>query len=181
MFTIGIDLDNTLIKCNIVEMTAKEFNFDLSKLEFQDWKFTNFPIELKTEIYKRFSNPYYMTTEPFISFMSMDYLKLKKWKDEGHRIVLITAREKSIEAETKSMVRKRIFNFDKIYFSKNKKIIFNNEKLDIWIDDNPEDCKSALTLGIKTYLIQNKDTKYNHNMKNNLKLTKVKSVSDIEL
>jgi uncharacterized HAD superfamily protein len=178
---IGIDLDQTLVELNITKSVIQDYHLSYFKYRNHDWRFTNFPKFITDEIEKRFHSPYWMCkrAKPFKGA----YLKLREWKDKGNEIILITARDKEIREETKRFVRKnfpRIFN--KIIFvnkGERKKNIFIKERIDIWIDDNPEDCKAAVDLGIKTYMISNEDTFYNHYLRKHKKLHIIEKITDL--
>jgi len=181
---IGIDLDDTLINLNVVKLTSKEMNFDLNRVRNFDWEMSEFPNELRNEIYKRFKTPKYMCEEPYINFIPNIKNKLDKLKNDGHKIILITARDKSIRKESKILINKVYPKFDKIHFvsrGQSKLSLFKKEKLNIWIDDHPMNCKRALMLGIKVFLISNKSTPYNYNIKNHKNLTIIKKFTDIEI
>ena len=56
----------------------------------------------------------------------------------------------------------------KIYvfsWGEKKEGVFKRLKLDMWVDDNPKDIVSAVKLGIKTIMISNEKTVYNHNLR----------------
>ena len=181
---IGIDFDDTLINCNIIKETSHEFNFNLNEVKEFDWELSNFPIKLKEEITKRFSSPYYMCTSPYISFKPNITKKLDEWKSQGHKLILITARDRFIRNESRKLINKVYNKFDKIRFVNigvPKTSLFKKEKLDIWIDDNPSDCKRSLGLKIETYMISNKTTPYNYNMKKHKNLNIVSEITDIKL
>lgn len=181
---IGIDLDDTLINLNIVKLTSKEFKFNLNEVKYFDWEMSQFPKELREEIIRRFTDPRFMCEEPYISFIPNVKNKLDELKQNNHKLILITARNKIIRKETKQLINKVYPNFDKIHIvtrGQSKLSLFKKEKLDVWVDDHLENCKRALRLGIKVYMISNNSTPYNHNMKKHRNLKIIEKFTDIDI
>ncbi len=180
---IGIDLDSTLIDNPVFDITFKEYNSNLTNENITDWDLTCIPINIRNEIFKRFSNPYYMCNDT-ITPIKNTKKKLMEWKKENHTLKIITARSKNIRLETRRLVNRLFPKIDKLIFvelNQSKKNKFKKEKIDVWIDDNPTDCKTAIKMGIDTYLISNNKTKYNWKLKGYKNIKHVKNIYDIKL
>lgn len=182
---IGIDLDQTLINhlVPVEEQAAK--NLGIKEYpEVNDWYFSSLTQEHKAEIMRLFDDPYFMGingNEPIPGTQE----KLYNWSLMGHKIVIITARNKPIREETEHLVDEFFPVVKKIRFTEidqPKKDIMLEEKIDIWIDDNPKDIQTSCALGIETYLIYNDITKryIPKEIIETLPVIVVNSVSDIK-
>lgn len=181
---IGIDIDGTMFDNFIIECVSKEHKLNYTKKDVIRWDLTGIPDVIREEVFRRYKNPLYMCNKkynkPVINLKS----KLETWKKQGHKLIVISARDSKVRLDTKRMLNNYFEGFDKILFvnpSSTKKFKFLNEKLDIWIDDNPKECKSAVDLGIKTFLISNQKTHYNHNIRKYKNINVVSNISEINL
>lgn len=91
---------------------------------------------------------------------------LNKLKEEGHTIVLITARWETeyidIVGLTKEWLRENNVPYDKLIVNaENKQIAAKQENLDIFIDDSFKNCQMVSDIGIKTFIM---DTRTNGNL-----------------
>ena len=83
---------------------------------------------------------------------------LKKLKDEGNKIYLITARYEqegieSVENLTKEWLEKHNITYDKLLMNSEDKLkIAQENKIDIFIDDCLKNCKEVAEGKIKTYM-----------------------------
>lgn len=185
MYIIGIDLDTTLVGSNIlIEDTSKKLGYNYTLKDITDWHFDCFPEDLRNELFKRFTMKEYMCNKKYMPPIEGANRKLREWKKQGHKLILITARARQIRFETRKMINKYFPKFNKIIFvnmGKPKKNIFKREYLTHWIDDNADDCKAAVDMNIETYLISNNYTHYNWNMRKYKNIKTVKSINDIKL
>lgn len=112
---------------------------------------------------ERFFRIYYKDiiekTEPFMFAVET----IKKLKEEGHRIVLITARwdleDFNVRVATEKWLKEQDIPYDKLIvnaITKKQAAIDNN--LDIFVDDSFKNCQDVANTGIKTYIM---DTRYN--------------------
>lgn len=166
-FTIGLDFDNTLVKFrqSAIKIAAKELKIRSLPKSPRDYNFSDYPEILKNRIYKIFDDPNF----------SMDLIilpgvidKLNQWKDAGHTLIIITARNEPIREATRAYIDKHFPMIDQLHFidmctSKADKQM--ELHLDVWIDDSPVDVPIAYKLGIQTFLISNSDTVYNFYLK----------------
>lgn len=108
--------------------------------------------------------------------------KLKQWKDEGHSLIIITARNPPVHEITKDLVAKYFPMVDKLLFVKmtdSKQPLFKQEQIDVWIDDSASGIQSAIDMGIKSCLISNSDTPYNWKDRKNLTASVYELVASI--
>jgi phosphoglycolate phosphatase-like HAD superfamily hydrolase len=109
---------------------------------------------------------------------------LKDLKKAGFKIIVITARVNSLHRSTRNLVKKEFPEVDDVYFvdiTETKKDLFKKLKISYWVDDAPHEIKNSLTLGIKSFMISNKNTNYNWNMKKAAGLKSIKSVKELKL
>jgi beta-phosphoglucomutase-like phosphatase (HAD superfamily) len=162
---IGVDLDETLIDSSVIWKRAfKEFDMESSYKPPQAWSFPNYPDKVRKRIFELFEDPMAMTTIPLFAGARSKLMELKLL---GHRIIVITSRYAYIP--TQEFIKTNFPAVDKVIisgFTESKKKYFIDECLDLWIDDAPHGIKDAMSMGIKTILISNLDTPYNHHMRN---------------
>lgn len=177
---IGIDLDSTLIKLPVYDIVSEEFSQSVKEEDNKDWHLSVFPDQIRHRIFQLFTDPVAMcdSVEPIEGTQET----IEKWSSEGHDISLITARDLSIGLKTIKMVNKfypSIKDINLVGMGTNKESVFKIKFLDVWIDDNPVDLLSAKKLDIRTIMVSNKYTKYNHHIRNEVEW--YKSVKDIVL
>lgn len=118
---------------------------------------------------EKFFEKYYRNileeTEPFMFAIET----IKKLKEEGHKIVLITARwdfkDVNVRNFTEEWLKKQEIPYDVLVVNagtKQQAAIEN--KLDIFVDDSFENCRSVADVGIKTYIM---DARYNKGLEDN--------------
>ena len=112
---------------------------------------------------ERFFKIYYReiieNTEPFMFAVET----IRKLKEMGHKIILITARwdfeEVNVRSLTEKWLEKQKIPYDTLVvnaITKRQAVIDN--KLDIFVDDSFENCQDVANVGVKTYIM---DTRYN--------------------
>ena len=180
---IAFDLDDTLITTDVVRLASKKFGYTkYSNLTKRDWRFTSFPEDLRKEIFRMYSSPKYMCymADPIDGARNL----LKELKAAGFKLIIITARVSRLKRATKNFVKKHFPEIDEVYFVdilETKKNLFKKLKIDYWVDDAPHEIKNSLTLGIKSFMISNKNTNYNWSMKKTSGLRVIKSVKELRL
>lgn len=97
--------------------------------------------------------------------MAIKYLQ--KLHNEGHKIVLITARWESdkfdVRKTTENWVKQNNVPCDKLIINaENKLIAAQQENIDLFIDDSFSNCQKVSENGIKTFLM---DTRANTGLK----------------
>lgn len=180
--TIGIDLDSTLIETNAASAAAKELGYDYVDKDVLHWNHLNFPEDLRSKIMEYFVNPIFMcdNAKPIEKAQET----IKRWTEEGHNIVLITARSEPIRVRTIAMVNRlfpEITDINFVGMDQSKKDVMRDKGIDVWIDDAPHGVVDAMDIDIPTYLVSNNYTKYNWKVKNDSRLKDVvKIIADIK-
>lgn len=177
---IGIDLDTTLIKLPCIDIASEELGYKFKEQDNLDWNFSIFPENLRQRVYQMFSDPEIMCDK--ITPLEGSQNKIKEWKEAGHEIILITARVSEIRPKTIEMVNHfypEIENINFVGFNESKLNLMLELELDIWTDDSATGVLDSLNLGIKTYMISNKYTKYNWHLRDRVEW--FKAVKDISL
>ena len=170
---IGLDLDGTLL--NIAEAEMKLLsNYNIYDYP-KDWGFKDYSPFVKKQLFDSFKNPIFMCTlNPFPGVIR----KINEWKN-NYDLIIITARDKAIEKETKNYVW-NIFQLECIVLdSHDKEQAFKDTKINYWFDDNPQNVLVSQDLGIETYLISNETTPYNWYVREKVKWVEV--LTDIKL
>jgi len=178
---IGIDLDNTILESKLFELTFKHFG--KKEMVPEDWEMSNFPKDVREEIYKRFDSPYWMCHKDVVKPIKGSVKTLNGWKC-NNELILITARSKDIRLDTRKMVNRFFPMIDKVLFvnrGERKINVFKRIGIDVWIDDNHFDCSISAQMGIKTYLISNRKTKYNRVLLERKDIEIVKNIVEINL
>lgn len=170
---IGIDIDDTIANTYDVlfkyvqEYTIHDIVTDREKnnrdMIAQMYR-TNFRNGDKKQD-KEFFNRYYEKTVLKVKPKMNAIENIKKLKEEGNQIYLITARFPSekfnIEELTKGWLKKYDIPYDKLILDSENKVITAKEHcIDIFVDDNIKNCTEMAKVGIKTYImdtIVNKD------------------------
>lgn len=177
---IGIDLDDTILRNNVIEIASKAYGLDFSKRDVYDWEFSNFPKNVKDLIYLLYKEPSYMVDNA--EFINGSIKKLKEWSMLGFEVYIVTNRPMEIRKATIEKF-KNLLPITDIYFSNgSKKEILKELNLDVWIDDAPHGILEAIELGIeKVYMVSNLETKYNWHILENPKINLVvDNINDID-
>lgn len=170
---IGIDIDDTISK-------TFEYSYPLSK-EFTKNKFNRDSLNIEDLVVR---NHWYLSainnwnTEESNMFWDENYLKIvqnvepktdakeiiKQLKNDGHKIVLVTARISydsfDVYEETKKWLEVEDICYDSLIIDANEKdVIAKNEKIDLFIDDSFENCLAISKIGIKTFLMDSEINK----------------------
>ncbi len=181
---IGIDIDNTLTKvqeklnkaafdyANSLGKNIKDCNISMKDINNdgdtyrKKFKFNN--EELKyflKEIQENITN----NASPRENAKEV----IDKLKNDGHQIYIITARDSEFHDDP-YMYSKNWLDKNKIYYDKlivnarNKKDVCKKEEIDLFIDDQPNNCLQILNAGIKAIMITDNDDNFDGiiNLKN---------------
>ncbi len=180
---IGVDLDSSLIKTTVPERASKELGYSYGNKDVTHWNHVNFPEDLRKRIMEYFTDPIQMcdNAEPIEKAQET----IKRWTEEGHTIVLITARSESIKDKTIEMVNRlfpEIKDINVVGMDQSKKDIMLSKKIDVWIDDAPHGVLDSMSIGIDTILVSNNYTKYNWGVKDDPGLKSVvKIIAEIKI
>ncbi len=170
---IGIDIDDTIANTYDVlfkyvqEYTIHDIVTDREKTnrdmiaQMYRTNFRNGDKKQDKEFFNRYYEKTVLKVKPKINAIE----NIKKLKEEGNQIYLITARFPSekfnIEELTKGWLKKYDIPYDKLILNSENKVITAKEHcIDIFVDDNIKNCTEMAKVGIKTYImdtIVNKD------------------------
>lgn len=152
---IGIDIDDTLLD------TTKDMQEKI-KIYDKSGDVTKHIEEIMsgfapTENVRNFFKEYSIKISETLKVKDNAAEVIKKLKDEGHKIIVITARTdiqcKGYEEMTKKYLEKNNIYYDKIFFNsldKSKICLENN--IDLMVDDSIKHCESVRKAGIETIL-----------------------------
>lgn len=95
---------------------------------------------------------------------------LKEIKENGHKLILITARFENLRANivevTKKWLKENGIEFDKLIVdSQNKLEIAQKENIDIFFDDSIRNCEMVSSGNIKTFMIKTQNNEFYENEK----------------
>ena len=163
---IGIDIDDTI--CDtwdyLIPHLSNYFKIDVDKLKnIQDAYYT--ACNVTFDQYCIFAKKYYSKFVMEYKLKENVREMIEKLKQDGHEIIFITARStKGFDDPYKSSLD--YLNMHDIYFDKllvnvkNKAEKCLEEKIDIFIDDSIDNCKSIADKGINVLLF---DASFNKN------------------
>ena len=170
---IGIDIDDTIANTyDVLFNYAQNYTINDMGKEIKDVNrniithmyCTNFHNWNKKED-KEFLDKYYEKTVLKVQPKMYAIENIKKLKESGDKIYLITARFLSdkfdVKKLTKDWLEKYGIPYDKLILnSQNKVIVAKENNIDIFVDDSIKNCTEIANSGIKTYMmdtIVNKD------------------------
>lgn len=155
VMNIGIDIDDTIVNTyeTLLKLISMKYELDYNdliskKLEYKD-------------IFNSLDNFSNVNKDLFSIMVKAVKLKdnvvdiFNKLKNEGHKIMLITARNYGDYDEpykvTYDYLTKNNVLFDKIIVNMDKKDkVCLDEKIDLFIDDNTKHCRDVSSVGINT-------------------------------
>lgn len=167
---IAIDIDDTLTESfdYFQPYVAEYFNADIGELRRKNISYSNLPNEWKLDELG-FCQAYYdriVTDTPFKSDAAWG---VKKLKEQGHRIIVITGRTTAFYTDpyktTAEELNKGGIVYDKLICTLDKGSACIDEHIDILIDDMPSNCDAAVKCGISAILFTsnaNREVKTNH-------------------
>ncbi len=182
---IGIDIDDTISEtyATLFEYAQKYTIEELKRSPvFDNTKTTNhFYIELmhhwtKEEALK-FWNKYYAKILRKVNIKTFATEKIKKLKEKGNKIYLITARwdmeNHNVKEITLEWLRNNDVQYDEFFMNADEKLkIVKDKNIDVFVDDSFDNCKSiAYGSNAKVFLM---DTWVNKNLQDE-KITRVYS------
>lgn len=170
---IGIDIDDTIANTyDVLFNYAQNYTINDIGKEIKDVNrniithmyCTNFHNWNKKED-KEFLDKYYEKTVLKVQPKMYAVENIKRLKESGDKIYLITARFLSdkfdVEKLTKDWLEKYGIPYDKLILNSQNKVIAAKENdIDIFVDDSIKNCTEMANVGIKTYMMDtiiNKD------------------------
>ena len=163
---ICCDLDNCLICPPAVKLASSSLNYEHREEDASDWTFSIWPEELRQQVFKNFTDPAIMCDQAMI--IEGAQAKIREWTLAGHFVYVITARDAVLKEKTLELVKK---NFPEVIetilvgFNESKNDTLKSLECDLFIDDSPFNIENSQKLGIKSIMISNKYTTYNHHMR----------------
>ncbi len=167
---IGIDIDDTMTDTFEYLMTyiSEFFEIDKKYLKDNNISYSNLPKEMKRREIE-FAKKYYDKVIPSTPFKPNVAEYIDKIKKLGHKIIIITARDKTLYTDeyktTIEELKNNNIHYDKLICDFDKAKVCKNEKVDLFIDDSITNCNKVKELGIETILFNSKS---NINTKTNL-------------
>lgn len=158
---IGIDIDDTITDTfdYLMPYIAEYFDVDIEYLKNNNISYSNLPEKWKKDEIN-FAKKYYdeVILDTPIKPNASSYIK--KIKDLGNTIFIITARDKNLYTDpyktTLEQLRKNKIYPDKLFCTFNKVQVCIDEQIDLFIDDSIEHCQKVSNSGIQTLLFNNK-------------------------
>lgn len=178
---IGIDIDDTITNTTdtaivyakeyVKEVLKREISIDESKIKDNDYVKDMFGLSEEENI--EFWSTYYEKILYNVTPKENVSNVINKLKQEGNKIVIITARW-SDETRDATKISEKWLNANNILYdeiivnAQNKGKVATEKEIDIFIDDSIRNCESVINEGIETYLFTSKFNK-NSNLKPELK------------
>ena len=179
---IALDLDSTLIALRAIQKASEILKYGpYDETHVLDWEFKKvFPEDFRHMVLSLFSDEKVMCDEVVVIPGVQE--KLWEWHEAGYQLHIVTSRVEKIRAKTVEMVSKlfpQIIAVHFVDFGESKKETLKKLNPIIYVDDNCDNVRDSVELGIKTFLVANKFTKYNERCR--LTYNCVKCLSEIEI
>ena len=185
---IGIDIDDTISdtyevvvayaqKYTINELNKEEkLNDIIAQHHSYVAKMHNWNYDEEVNFWQKYYGEIIKNVKPF----TFSVETINKLRDEGNKIVIVTARWPEPNWDVNELSRKWLkennINYDDIVFNaQDKGKVAVEKKLDLLIDDSFQNCKSVADKGIKSFIIQ---TRINKGLEDK-RITRVYSWPDI--
>lgn len=158
---IGIDIDDTITDTfdYLMPYIAEYFNTDINSLKDNNISYCNLPEEWKKKEIG-FAKQYYDKVIPNTPVKAEVSEYIKKIKEMGHFIFIITARDNNLYTDPyKTTTEELDINhicYDKLICTFNKAEACINEHIDLMIDDSIKNCKQVNQAGIDVLLFNSK-------------------------
>lgn len=187
---IGLDIDDTITDTfgvmfgyaqkYTIEELGKSGKIDYSKkLTNHNYiqALHNWNEDEEIDFFRKYYKPICEKTEPFPFAVDT----INRLKEEGHKIVLITARwdfeDTDVRKLTEEWIKKQNISYDKLVVNANTKLEAAMENnIDIFVDDSFENCVQVSKGGIKTFIM---DTRCNKGLEDD-NIKRVFSWPDLE-
>jgi len=157
---IAIDLDDVLVRINIIEGVLRDMNIPLKRNEIKSYGFYELPEKARKEVWRRFKMRKYMVDQA--KPIRGTKKKMKEWAREGHEMFCLTSRDDKIAKATKAFVKKEFpLIQDTLVLNGTKKEALLRGGFDVLIDDALKYMNEALSVGVAAILISNQHTPYN--------------------
>jgi uncharacterized HAD superfamily protein len=177
---VGVDIDNTLIYIPVIAYINHKFGTSYTDADFKEWDLSNFPVEIANEVKFQFTNPEFMCkTRGYI----WSYPTVRDWHASGIKLYAITRRAPNLFRDTRYQIEREFPGiFEDVFFvspTDSKARLLRKVEADIHIDDY--DVDDTIRSGIKTWLITNESTTYNHHLRENTRLNQALSLRYVKV
>ena len=162
---IAIDIDDTLTESfdYFLPYVAEYFDVDEETLRKQNISYSNLPKEWKKDEIG-FCRAYYDRIVPGTPFKQDAAWGVKRLRELGHRIVIITARADALYTDPYQTTEQELANggicYDKLICTFDKAKACVEEEISVLIDDSLTHCDAASEKGISTLLFSSKANQY---------------------
>lgn len=164
---IGIDIDDTIADtCEVAFAYAQRYTIEelgrdgkIQEVTGKHHSYINTMHNWTLEEEMNFWHQYYEEIITQIKPFTLAVETIKKLKEEGNEIILITARwpedNCDVEQITLDWLAKNQIQYDEIVLNaSNKAKIALEKKIDLFIDDSFKNCTEVASTGIQTYIMQ---------------------------
>lgn len=158
---IAVDIDDTLTNSfdYFLPFVAKYFGATVEELKRKNISYSNLPIEWKDREIE-FGKTYYDSIVPDTPFKKDAAWAMQKLREMGHRVVIITGRTTDFYTDPYKTTREELANgkivYDKLICTLEKAAACIDEKIDILIDDMPDNCEAAAKIGVQAIFFNSK-------------------------
>lgn len=158
---IGIDIDDTIMDTfdYLMPYIAEYFNANVEDLKNNNISYSNLPEKWKVKEID-FCKKYYDTVVPDTPIKPTAVEYIKKIKELGHTILVITARDNRLYTNayttTAEQLSKNGVVYDKLICTFDKAQVCKEEKISLFIDDSITNCKKVQDMGIPVLLFNSK-------------------------
>lgn len=158
---IGIDIDDTIMDTfdYLMPYIAEYFKADILDLKKGNISYSNLPEEWKAQEIA-FCKKYYDTVVPDTPIKPDAAWYIKKIREEGHSIYVITARDDRLYTNayktTSEQLAKNGIVYDKLICTFDKAQACIDEDLRLFIDDSIGNCEKVKNAGIPVLLFTSK-------------------------
>ena len=165
---IAIDVDDTISNTfeYRIKYVSEFYNIDEKYLEENDISYSTLTKEMKEKEIE-FSKKYFEKVALNVPIKEDSIHYINKLKEDGHNIIVITARDtffyKDPYKTTKAYLNKFDIPFDKLICNSDKVKECKNNNIDLLIDDSNHNCENVSKAGIKVLMFACKSNKNIHN------------------
>lgn len=150
---IAIDIDDTLTNTAeyLQPYIAEYFGMELAEVQEKGISYENLPDPWKKDAVA-FMKTYFDRVIPNTPFKPDAAWGVNVLREQGHRIVIITARTTAFYSDpyatTKAELSRGGIVYDKLICTTDKATACKEEQIDVLIDDHPKNCDAVLAVGI---------------------------------
>lgn len=152
---IGVDIDDTITNTYETLLTIISMKYGLNHKKLIDMNLGYEEIENNLENFNSYKKDLFSVMAKSVTLKENVVEVLKKLKEEGNNIILITARNYEEYGDPYNVslefLKKNKIPFDKLFVDVyDKGSLCKKENIDIFIDDNVRNCNSVKDVGIRT-------------------------------